>query len=283
MSKIQTEEDFKKIINQINFFSHAYILSTNNLQETLKYALIFARTIILENIKDEQEKEDISYKIEKNIFDDLYIVNPDTLGINNEEIEKLLKYMETKSIREDGRRVYIINGIERITRDISNKILKFLEEPEEGIYAILITGNIDKVLPTITSRAQIINITLEKEPENIENIENVQIFLNNILVKKERTIAYTNEILRDIISNREEIYNFFEVIEHIVSNAINKKNNLITKKEFENIELDKLNVEILINILDITNKLKQLIKKNININLLLDRYIIEIGKELEKC
>lgn len=283
MSKIQTEEDFKKIINQINFFSHAYILSTNNLQETLKYALIFARTIILENIKDEQEREDISYKIEKNIFDDLYIVNPDTLGINNEEIEKLLKYMETKSIREDGRRVYIINGIERITRDISNKILKFLEEPEEGIYAILITGNIDKVLPTITSRAQIINITLEKEPENIENIENVQIFLNNILVKKERTIAYTNEILRDIISNREEIYNFFEVIEHIVSNAINKKNNLITKKEFENIELDKLNVEILINILDITNKLKQLIKKNININLLLDRYIIEIGKELEKC
>ena len=283
MSKIQTEEDFKKIINQINFFSHAYILSTNNLQETLKYALIFARTIILENIKDEQEKEDISYKIEKNIFDDLYIVNPDTLGINNEEIEKLLKYMETKSIREDGRRVYIINGIERITRDISNKILKFLEEPEEGIYAILITGNIDKVLPTITSRAQIINITLEKEPENIENIENVQIFLNNILVKKERTIAYTNEILRDIISNREEIYNFFEVIEHIVSNAINKKNNLITKKEYENIELDKLNVEILINILDITNKLKQLIKKNININLLLDRYIIEIGKELEKC
>ena len=283
MSKIQTEEDFKKIINQINFFSHAYILSTNNLQETLKYALIFARTIILENIKDEQEKEDISYKIEKNIFDDLYIVNPDTLGINNEEIEKLLKYMETKSIREDGRRVYIINGIERITRDISNKILKFLEEPEEGIYAILITGNIDKVLPTITSRAQIINITLEKEPENIENIENVQIFLNNILVKKERTIAYTNEILRDIISNREEIYNFFEVIENIVSNAINKKNNLITKKEYENIELDKLNVEILINILDITNKLKQLIKKNININLLLDRYIIEIGKELEKC
>ena len=283
MSKIQNEEDFKKIINQINYFSHAYILSTNNLQETLKYALIFARTIILENIKDEQEKEDISYKIEKNIFDDLYIVNPDTLGINNEEIEKLLKYMETKSIREDGRRVYIINGIERITRDISNKILKFLEEPEEGIYAILITGNIDKVLPTITSRAQIINITLEKEPENIENIENVQIFLNNILVKKERTIAYTNEILRDIISNREEIYNFFEVIEHIVSNAINKKNNLITKKEYENIELDKLNVEILINILDITNKLKQLIKKNININLLLDRYIIEIGKELEKC
>ena len=283
MSKIQNEEDFKKIINQINFFSHAYILSTNNLQETLKYALIFARTIILENIKDEQEKEDISYKIEKNIFDDLYIVNPDTLRINNEEIEKLLKYMETKSIREDGRRVYIINGIERITRDISNKILKFLEEPEEGIYAILITGNIDKVLPTITSRAQIINITLEKEPENIENIENVQIFLNNILVKKERTIAYTNEILRDIISNREEIYNFFEVIEHIVSNAINKKNNLITKKEYENIELDKLNVEILINILDITNKLKQLIKKNININLLLDRYIIEIGKELEKC
>ena len=283
MTKIKNEEDFKKIINQINSFSHAYILNTNNLQDTLKYAIIFAKTIILEQIKDEKEKKDISYKIEKNIFDDLYIVNPDTLGINNEEIEKLLKYMETKSIRENGRRVYIINGIERITRDISNKILKFLEEPEDGIYAILITGSLDKVLPTITSRTQIININLNKEKENLENINIVQNFLNSIITKTEKAIAYTNELLRDIITNREEIYNFFENIENIVSNAINKKNNYKINSEYDNKNIDKLSIEILINILDITNKLKQLIKKNINLNLLLDRYIIEVGKELEKC
>lgn len=283
MPKIKNEEDFKKIINQINSFSHAYILNTNNLQESLKYAKIFANTIITEAVDDDLEKEDISYKIEHDIFDDLYIVNPETLSINNEEIEKLLKYMETKSIRENGRRVYIINGIERITRDISNKILKFLEEPEEGIYALLITSGIDKVLPTIISRTQVINISFDKEEENDEIIERTQEFLNKIFIKKEETIAYTNEILHDIISNREEIYNFFETSENIFSNAINKKNNLSTSEKYENKNFDKIDIEILINILDITNKLKQLVKKNININLLLDRYIIEVGKELKKC
>lgn len=283
MPKIKNEEDFKKIINQINSFSHAYILNTNNLQESLKYAKIFAKTIITEALDDDLEKEDISYKIEHDIFDDLYIVNPETLSINNEEIEKLLKYMETKSIRENGRRVYIINGIERITRDISNKILKFLEEPEEGIYAILITSGIDKVLPTIISRTQVINISFDKEEEKDEIIEKTQEFLNKIFIKKEETIAYTNEIFHDIISNREEIYNFFETSENIFSNAINKKNNLPIKEQYENKNFDKLDIEILINILDITNKLKQLVKKNININLLLDRYIIEVGKELKKC
>lgn len=283
MPKIKNEEDFNKIINQINSFSHAYILNTNNLQESLKYAKIFAKTIITEAVDDDLEKEDILYKIEHDIFDDLYIVNPETLSINNEEIEKLLKYMETKSIRENGRRVYIINGIERITRDISNKILKFLEEPEEGIYAILITSGIDKVLPTIISRTQVINISFDKEEEKDEIIKKTQEFLNKIFIKKEETIAYTNEILHDIISNREEIYNFFETSENIFSNAINKKNNLPIKEQYENKNFDKLDIEILINILDITNKLKQLVKKNININLLLDRYIIEVGKELKKC
>lgn len=279
MPKIRKEEDFLEIINNINCFSHAYILNTNNLQTTLKYAKIFAKNIILEQINDEIEKEDISYKIEHDIFDDLYIVNPDTLGINNDEIEKLLKYMETKSIRNNGRRVYIINGIERITRDISNKILKFLEEPEEGIYALLITGGIDKVLPTIISRAQVINLSFDEEEEKDDDIKRAQDFLNTIFTKKEKAIAYTNEILRDIITNREEIYRLFEIIENILSNAINK--NVINQKQekYENENLNKIDIKKLINILDVTNRLKQLIKKNININLLLDRYIIEVGKE----
>lgn len=283
MSKINNEKDFKKIINQINSFSHAYILSTNNLSLSLKYAKIFANAIITEKINDEVEKEDISYKIEHNIFDDLYIINPDTIGINNEEIEKLLKYMETKSTRDNGRRVYIINGLERITREISNKILKFLEEPEEGIYAILITEQYDKILPTIISRSQTININFEEEINNEDDIVLAHHFLNQIIEKKEKTIAYTNEILHDIITNREKVYQLFKNMENIISNAINQQNNYKTKEIYQNENITKIDIEILINILNITNKLKQLIKRNININLLIDRYIIEVGKEVKKC
>lgn len=280
MSKINNEEDFKKIIEQINSFSHAYILNTNNLQETLKYAKIFAKAIIMEKIKDEEEMKDISYKIEQNIFDDLYIVDPNTLSINNEEIEKLLKYMSTKSIRNNGRRVYIINGLERITRDISNKILKFLEEPEEGIFAILITNGIEKVLSTIISRAQVINLSFKEEEVSNEFITKANDFLNMIFIKKEKTIAYTSNILGDITLSREDIYKYFETMENIISNSIKKKNQISSKSIYDNPKLDDLKIDNLVNILDITNKLKQLIKKNININLLFDRYIIEVAKEV---
>ena len=136
MPKINEIDDLERLIDQINHFSHVYILNTNNDDLILNYAKLFAQKIILENCNDESEKEDIIYNIKNNIFDDVYIVNPDTININNIEIEKLLKYMETKSIRESGRRVYIINGIERISTIISNKLLKFLEEPEDNIYAI---------------------------------------------------------------------------------------------------------------------------------------------------
>ena len=38
-----------------------------------------------------------------------------------------------------------------------HSLLKFIEEPEEGIYGILCTTNISKILPTIISRCQIFN------------------------------------------------------------------------------------------------------------------------------
>ena len=80
-------------------------------------------------------------------------MNPDSIAIKKEEIDNLVNYFKTKSLRDNGKRVYIICGFERLREDVSNKILKFLEEPEENIHAILITENIDKILSTIISRS----------------------------------------------------------------------------------------------------------------------------------
>ena len=68
----------------------------------------------------------------------------------------------------------------------------------------------------------------------------------------------------------------------IISETINSKyqdteNNYVLEelKTYPNLTI--------INLLNITNKLKCMIKNNINLNLLLDRYIIEITEELELC
>ena len=45
----------------------------------------------------------------------------------------------------------------------SNSLLKFIEEPEEGIYGILITTDRSKLLPTILSRCNLISLKSSKK------------------------------------------------------------------------------------------------------------------------
>lgn len=283
MAKINNLEDFKTLTSSITSFSHAYLLNVNSLDVSYPYVKEFAKLIILENVdKNSYEYEDISYKIDNDEFDDLYVVNPDTIGINNEEINKLMTYMETKSLRDNGRRVYIIYGFERLSNVISNKVLKFLEEPEDNIYAILMSENIEKILPTILSRCQTLNLTFSDKENNVDKINNMRQFLIELLSKKTKMIAYENKYFKDTILDRLLFYDNFETIERIISESLNNRVVHIDNDYVVN-ELNEYSESIIINILNITNRLKCLIKNNINLNLLLDRYIIEITEELDLC
>ena len=281
MAKISNLNDFNKMTSNITSFSHAYLFDTNNLKESFIYAKEFAKKIVCQDIQNIETKNDIYYKIDNNEFDDLYIVNPETVGINTEEIEKLFQYMMTKSLRNNGKRVYIIYGFERLNRDISNKILKFLEEPVENLYAILLTENIDYILSTIISRCQIIKLSFEDNDIDNELLNKMSLFISKIVKIGTRTIAYTNDYFFDIFTDRIKMYESFQIIENILSNCINKKLNQEYNEKYLIDDISYFSLNSLINIMDITNKTKKLIKQNINLNLLIDRYIIEINKELD--
>lgn len=282
MAKIRELNDFKSLTSNITSFSHAYLFNTNSLKESYPYLLEFTKMIICDHKEKENEYKDICYQIENNEFDDVYVINPSTISINTEEINKLFLYMETKSIRKNGRRVYIISGFERLSRDTSNRILKFLEEPDDNIYALLITEHIDKILPTIISRCQIVTLTFDiNKTDDDKNIK-MQKFINVILDKKSSSIAYINDYFSDIVSDRLLLYDYFEVIEKVLSDIIIKKTSNIPL-ENDLSAFSNYPVSTITNILDTTNRLKNLIKQNINLNLLLDRYIIEVTKELSSC
>ena len=283
MTKIASLTDFNELTSNITSFSHAYLLNVNSLESSFPYAKELAKAIILQEVDNNSiEYEDITYKIDHDEFDDLYVVNPDTIGINNEEINKLLSYMETKSLRDSGRRVYIIYGFERLSTVISNKILKFLEEPGENIYAILLTQNFERILSTIVSRCQVMNLMFDEKEVDEEKIKLMKEFFSGLINKKKKMIAYEYDYFTDIFTNRIEFYNYFEILEKIISETLNSK---YQNKENDFVCNDLLSYpsNTIINVLNITNKLKCLIKNNINLNLLLDRYIIEITEELELC
>ncbi len=284
MTKINSLIDFNNVASNITSFSHAYLLNVNSLKVSFPYAKEFAKLIILQDVPiDSFDYEDISYKIDNDVFDDLYVVNPDTLGINTEEINKLLLYMETKSLRENGRRVYIIYGFERLSRDISNKILKFLEEPQNNIYAILLTENFERILPTIVSRCQVLTFSFPICDVDENRINVMKDFLVKIFGIKKQTIAYENDFFSDIFSNRLEFFESFEILETIISNSLNANYGVYVDNKYLLKEVSLLPSLVTINILSITSKLKCLIKGNINLNLLLDRYIIEVAEELDLC
>ena len=62
----------------------------------------------------------------------------------------------SKTPFESARRVFVIEGVDRLGDDAANRMLKTLEEPASFVHLILITDRLAEVLPTIRSRCQIV-------------------------------------------------------------------------------------------------------------------------------
>jgi len=81
-------------------------------------------------------------------------------------------YDQTRSV-QTGNLVIIIDYAERMGHQAQNAFLKLLEEPGAGVYFILATHTPSKLLPTITSRAQMFevrSITHKQSEELLEEL-----------------------------------------------------------------------------------------------------------------
>ena len=67
-------------------------------------------------------------------------------------IEQFRAFLEAMATFDDAVRVCIIDEAQGMRREIANALLKTLEEPPKNLYFILITHEIEALLPTIRSR-----------------------------------------------------------------------------------------------------------------------------------
>ena len=86
---------------------------------------------------------------------DLQIVRPSGAWIKIDQIRELQKRIIYRPL-EGTRKVYILTEAERMNLEAANCLLKTLEEPPADSVLILLTTNLDALLPTIRSRCQII-------------------------------------------------------------------------------------------------------------------------------
>lgn len=86
---------------------------------------------------------------------DVHVLEADGASIKIEQIRALRREFQYQAV-EAQRKVYIILDADTMTIPAANSLLKFLEEPQGEVTAILITSKPNSILPTIRSRCQIV-------------------------------------------------------------------------------------------------------------------------------
>lgn len=87
---------------------------------------------------------------------DVHVIEPDGLSIKKGQIQTLQEEFSKTGV-ESKKKLYMIVHADRMTVNAANSLLKFLEEPNSQTIAILITEQVQQILPTILSRCQTIS------------------------------------------------------------------------------------------------------------------------------
>ncbi|HEY5343795.1 MAG TPA: AAA family ATPase [Solirubrobacteraceae bacterium] len=94
------------------------------------------------------------------------------------DIEEPVVAAATRTPFESARRVFVIEGADRMNDQAANRMLKTLEEPPSFVHLLLLTDRREDVLPTIASRCQAVRFDplppariAERLRELVENIE----------------------------------------------------------------------------------------------------------------
>ena len=272
-SQFVINEYIEKVLLNNNI-GHAYLLEVDD-SYSIEVAVTFVKKILEKEITDIMQLKNILNQIDNNIFPDLKIIKPDGKQIKKEQIFNLMTEYKNKSIN-NLKRFYIIEYAEELNSSAGNSLLKFLEEPEDDIVAILVTKNIYDVLETIVSRCQIINLNnYTSNHFTEENILEAINFLKIYEEKGKKGIAYLTEMYS---LKSEELKNIFNIWSKLYENAltfkINKKIKLIDSEEEIKKISDKNDIEQIINKIKYLDKLIGLFDSNVNTRVILDNFFI---------
>lgn len=81
------------------------------------------------------------------------------------QIRELSSFLSLTSHRSNGLRIVLIHPAEALNIASANALLKMLEEPAQGVVFILVAHQLQRLLPTIISRCQKINMPMPNETQ----------------------------------------------------------------------------------------------------------------------
>ena len=274
-----------------NKISHAYLIETNNLEKCYLDLLEVIKQIFCQNeYNKECNKCNICNLVNQNYLPSLVVISPDGMNIKKEQIVELKKKFSTVPIYTKEN-IYVIKNAEKLNGASANTMLKFLEEPEQNILGFFITNNANNVISTIRSRCEVIKVLYDIHELDINNITNdinkdkfdVAIeYLFKIEVEKKLGIMYNRDVVLNKFSEREDIKTVFKIIFIIYEELLKKVIGLDNKFDFEKInELSSLDKDSVLRRINLVTKFIYDIDSNVNVELLLDKFVIELGDYIE--
>ena len=264
------------IIN--NKLPHAILIEVDDCNEGLKNVKEIVKLILCKN-KDKSlsnnncNKCNICNLIDIDNYPDLKIISSDGNWIKKQQLIDLQNDFNNKSML-DNKRIYIINEAEKLNASSSNSLLKFLEEPEDDIVAILITTNRYLLLDTIISRCQIFNLKNSDYNLDVESYD-MTINILDYFIKKRNFFLdykYLNEEVFIEKNNTKKLLS--EIEKSFLSYLVGLSNDEITKK------IDLLKIEDIILYVKIIEIEKQKLEYNINFKMWLDSFYSRIIGEV---
>lgn len=300
-----------------NKLSHAYLIDTNHYEDAFSFVLAFVKAMICKNHYTSLSNCDICSicrRIDNNNYPEVKIIETDSLVIKKEQLLELQTEFSRSSIEGDYR-IYIIKDCDKMNKQASNSILKFLEEPVPGIIAILMTNQIGKLLNTIVSRCQLIRlnrivslkdnnalenlaltfcdstdkvISFQNEEKNKIMVETVVSFLDYFEEYGLDILLYMKNVWYNNVSTREDSVLAFTLMIYFYYDLLNckvNKNQYFFCDKLSIIEkCSKMNsIESILHKIDVVLYGYEMVKCNLNLNLLMDDIVIKLGDVSEYC
>ncbi|MED4228317.1 DNA polymerase III subunit delta' [Neobacillus cucumis] len=139
-----------------NRVAHAYLFEGMRGTGKKEIGLLLTKSLFCEQLVEGYkpcESCNNCLRINNGNHPDVHIVEPDGLSIKVEQIRNLQAEFAKKGV-ESTNKVYLISHADKMSVSASNSLLKFLEEPNPGTVAFLLTEQVQQLLPTILSRCQ---------------------------------------------------------------------------------------------------------------------------------
>jgi DNA polymerase-3 subunit delta' len=197
----------------------------------------------------------ICTRILNGVHPDVLLIEPEGNFITVGQVRDIQAKAGLKPF-EAEKKVYIIDDVDRMNLIAANAFLKILEEPPENLIFILISSNQDEILPTITSRCQLIRfksisfagvIKFLMDKCNID--EQLAVLATRItggalsdslnFVKSEERLNKRDKIMNLILNIREsKVIEVFDIADNLVKIEKDSINEIKERQKKELLELE---------------------------------------------